>query len=128
MGSDEAEIVRLTQSLLLAIAKADWSAYAELCDPDITCFEPEAKGQLVSGLDFHKFYFQFGAAKEGFNTTICSPSVRVVGDMALIAYVRVNQRVSAEGRPTESAVEETRVWQRSGGRWRHVHFHRSPIG
>jgi hypothetical protein len=22
---------------------------------------------------------------------------------------------------------ETRVWQRRGGHWRHVHFHRSPL-
>ena len=26
-----------------------------------------------------------------------------------------------------AAFEETRVWQRRDGRWRHVHFHRSPV-
>jgi calcium/calmodulin-dependent protein kinase (CaM kinase) II len=121
------EILELTQRLLKAIASADWKAYEELCDPSLTCFEPEAHGQLVQGLDFHKFYFQLGPAKDGHVTSICSPTIRVVGDLAVIAYVRLNQRLSADHSPKESAVEETRVWQRTGGRWRHVHFHRSPI-
>lgn len=124
---DENEILRLTGRLLDAIATSDWKTYEELCDPSITAFEPEAKGQLVAGLDFHRFYFSLGPAKEGHNTEICSPSVRVAGEMAVIAYVRLNQRYAADGSPKESAVEETRVWQKIDGRWRHVHFHRSPL-
>ncbi len=121
------EIFDLTQKLLHSIATADWKAYEDLCDPSLTCFEPEAHGQLVQGLAFHRFYFQLGPANEGHETTICSPTIRVSGDFAVIAYVRLNQRLSADGSPKESAVEETRVWQRTGGKWRHVHFHRSPI-
>ncbi len=48
-----------------------------------------------------------------------------MGDAAIVSYVRLNQRVDAEGRPTTAAVEETRVWQKIDGQWRHVHFHRS---
>ena len=29
----------------------------KLCDDDLTAFEPEALGNLVEGLHFHKFYF-----------------------------------------------------------------------
>jgi calcium/calmodulin-dependent protein kinase (CaM kinase) II len=55
-----------------------------------------------------------------------SPHVRVMGDAAVVVYVRLNQRVDEHGKPVETAVQETRIWQRQGGRWRHVHFHRSP--
>ena len=119
------ELLRLNQALLDSIAKADWKAYQELCDPTLTCFEPEALGQLVEGMEFHRFYFQLGAATAPFNTTMASPHVRVMGDVAVISYVRLNQRVSKDGVPSTRAVEETRVWQKQGGVWRHVHFHRS---
>ncbi len=29
-------------------------------DPQLTCFEPEAHGNLIEGLDFHRFYFDNG--------------------------------------------------------------------
>lgn len=123
------EILQLTEKLLQSIVTADWPAYEALCDPSITAFEPEAHGHLVEGLAYHKFYFQLGPAKEGHNTTICSPSIRVAGDMAVISYIRLNQRLAADGSPKESVVEETRVWQKKDGRWKHVHFHRSmPAG
>ncbi len=30
---------------------------SKLCTEDMTCFEPEACAQLVTGMEFHKFYF-----------------------------------------------------------------------
>jgi calcium/calmodulin-dependent protein kinase (CaM kinase) II len=119
------ELVRLNQRLLDAIARADWAEYRDLCDPMLTCFEPEAVGQLVEGLDFHEFYFKLGPVKETYCTTMAGPHVRLMGDVAVVAYVRLNQRVQADGSPVTRAVEETRVWQRQNGKWKHVHFHRS---
>src|SRR5690242_4921319 len=119
------ELLQLNQRLLDSIAAADWATYEELCDPSLSAFEPESRGQVVEGLAFHRFYFNLGGAKGEHNTTMCSPHVRVMGDVAVVAYVRLNQRVEAQGKPVETAVAETRVWQRTGGRWRHVHFHRS---
>lgn len=29
-----------------------------MCDPGMTAFEPEALGNLVEGLEFHRFYFE----------------------------------------------------------------------
>ena len=29
-------------------------------DPQLTCFEPETCGNLIEGLDFHRFYFDNG--------------------------------------------------------------------
>ncbi len=121
------ELLRLNQRLLDCIAQADWATYEELCDPSLTAFEPEALGQLVEGLAFHRFYFDCGGVQGNHNTTMCSPRVRVMGDVAVIAYVRLNQRLHADGAPVTTGVEETRVWQRQDGRWKHVHFHRSPL-
>ena len=56
------EILQLNQRLLDAIATADWTTYEALCDPQLTAFEPEARGQRVQGLGFHRFYFDLGAA------------------------------------------------------------------
>jgi calcium/calmodulin-dependent protein kinase (CaM kinase) II len=91
----------------------------------LTAFEPEALGQLVEGLEFHRFYFDLGGAKGRHNTTMASPRVRLMGDMAVVTYVRLNQRQAADGSPATTGVSETRIWQRQDGRWRHVHFHRS---
>lgn len=121
----KAELLRLNQKLLDSIASGDWATYAELCDPTLTCFEPEANGQLVEGLDFHRFYFQLPPAKTPATTTMASPHVRIMGDVAVISYVRLNQRVTGDGAPVTRAVEETRVWQKKNGVWKHVHFHRS---
>ncbi len=120
------ELLQLNQRLLDSIARADWTTYEELCDPSLSAFEPESRGQLVEGMAFHRFYFNLGGSKGEHNTTMASPHVRLMGDVAVVAYVRLNQRVDGSGSPVVSAVEETRVWQRQGGRWRHVHFHRSP--
>jgi calcium/calmodulin-dependent protein kinase (CaM kinase) II len=119
------ELLRLNQKLLESIANADWAAYAELCDPTLSCFEPEAQGQIVEGMEFHRFYFQLGAATKPHCTTMASPHVRIMGDVAVVSYVRLNQRVQADGSPVVRLVEETRVWQKQNGTWKHVHFHRS---
>ena len=132
MPDAAAELIALNQKLLNAIVGGDWKTYADLCDPTLTCFEPEARGQLVAGMAFHKFYFDLGSggAKPAVATvvTMASPNVRLLGaDAAVLCYVRLNQKLNAAGEPITAAVEETRVWQKQGGAWKHVHFHRSPL-
>jgi len=121
------ELLRLNERLLQSIATADWATYQELCDPTLTAFEPEAVGHLVEGMEFHRFYFNLGGARNPHHTTMSSPHVRLMGDVAVMAYVRLNQRVGADGAPLTVAFEETRVWQRQEGRWRHVHFQRTAL-
>ena len=125
MTADNDELLQLNQRLLECIAQGDWATYEKMCDPSMTAFEPEAQGQLIEGLEFHRFYFQLPGAIAPFNTTMASPHVRVMGDVAALSYVRLNQRVAADGTPSTKAVEETRVWQKQNGVWKHVHFHRS---
>src|SRR5438552_1093400 len=105
------ELLRLTRRLLECIGQADWASYAELCDPSLTAYEPEALGQRVEGLEFHRFYFELGSAARNQQTTICTPHVRVMGDVAVVSYVRLGQRVR-DGAPATVGFAETRVWQR----------------
>jgi calcium/calmodulin-dependent protein kinase (CaM kinase) II len=121
------ELLKLTHRLLDSIAGGDWATYQELCDPTLTSFEPEAHGVLVEGLAFHKFYFDLGGIRGPHHTTISAPSVRVMGDSAVVAYVRHVQRLGPDGLATTVSHSETRIWQRRDGHWRHVHFHRSPL-
>ena len=125
MADARQELLALNQRLLDSIANADWKTYQDLCDPSLTCFEPEAQGQLIQGLAFHQYYFKLGATKGEHCTTMASPHVRMLGVTAILSYVRVNQRLQADGAPVTRMVEETRVWQRIAGKWKHVHFHRS---
>src|SRR5207249_9784780 len=119
------ELLRLNQRLLDSITTGDWATYEELCDPSLTAIEPEAPGQVVEGLTFHRFYFDLGGVRGRHQTTMASPRVRLMGDVAVIAYVRLIQKVGPDGEAVTVATAETRVWQRREGRWRHVHFHRS---
>jgi Calcium/calmodulin dependent protein kinase II association domain len=85
------------------------------------------QGNLVEGLDFHKFYFDFGADQQqsrssftnsSVKLTESKPAVRVMGTSAVVNYVR---RIGSG-----ETFEETRVWQLFSGQWRQVHFHRGP--
>ena len=76
--AEEKEILELTQRLINAVIERDSMnirecvcggdepgptvyfsiSYSKLCMEEMTCFEPEACCQLISGMDFHKFYFE----------------------------------------------------------------------
>lgn len=120
------ELIALTQQLLESIANGDWETYARLCDPSLSAFEPEARGQLVEGMAFHKYFFDLGRPKTPQHTTMCAPHVRRLGhDVAIVSYVRLHQKLDSDGAPVIRRHEETRVWQQQQGEWKHVHFHRS---
>ncbi|XP_050393885.1 calcium/calmodulin-dependent protein kinase type II delta chain isoform X7 [Patella vulgata] len=145
------EIVKLTEQLLQAITGGDYDTYTKLIDPNLTSFEPEALGNLIVGMDFHKFYFDHGACTAGVaqylpksdntfsrhatvlsknnkavNTSMVNPHVHLLGDdSACIAYVRLTQYIDRNGLPVTMQSEETRVWQRKDNKWQNVHFHRS---
>lgn len=122
----EQELLALNQRLLDSIQAADWATYEELCDPSLSAFEPEGRGQLIVGMPFHRYYFDLGAVAGPRQVTMASPHVRWLGaDAAVISYVRLVQKIGPSGAPETTSTEETRVWQRQAGRWRHVHFHRS---
>ncbi|XP_072851071.1 calcium/calmodulin-dependent protein kinase type II subunit gamma isoform X7 [Pogona vitticeps] len=120
------EIIKITEQLIEAINNGDFEAYTKICDPGLTSFEPEALGNLVEGMDFHKFYFENLLSKNSkpIHTTILNPHVHVIGDdAACIAYIRLTQYIDGQGRPRTMQSEETRVWHRRDGKWLNVHYH-----
>ncbi|XP_023128590.1 calcium/calmodulin-dependent protein kinase type II subunit beta isoform X2 [Amphiprion ocellaris] len=120
------EIIKITEQLIEAVNNGDFEAYAKICDPGLTSFEPEGLGNLVEGMDFHRFYFDNLLSKNSkpIHTTILNPHVHMIGDdAACIAYIRLTQFVDGQGSPRSSQSEETRVWHRRESRWQNVHFH-----
>ncbi|XP_062422502.1 calcium/calmodulin-dependent protein kinase type II subunit gamma isoform X4 [Pungitius pungitius] len=120
------EIIKMTEQLIEAINNGDFEAYTRICDPGLTSFEPEALGNLVEGMDFHKFYFDNLLSKNSkpVHTTILNPHVHLIGEeAACIAYIRLTQYMDAQGRPRSCQSEETRVWHRRDAKWLNVHFH-----
>ena len=102
----ENEVLAATRSLLESIVAQDWETYTSLVDASISCFEPEAFGNLVEGLEFHKFYFNnenknndrtsnySSKRKRVNNTTMVRPHVRILagGNAAVVSYVRLTQQ------------------------------------
>ncbi|XP_049316501.1 calcium/calmodulin-dependent protein kinase type II alpha chain isoform X2 [Bactrocera dorsalis] len=125
------EIIKITEQLIEAINSGDFDGYTKICDPHLTAFEPEALGNLVEGIDFHKFYFEnvLGKNCKAINTTILNPHVHLLGeDAACIAYVRLTQYIDKQGHAHTHQSEETRVWHKRDNKWQNVHFHRSASG
>ncbi|XP_005930667.1 calcium/calmodulin-dependent protein kinase type II subunit gamma isoform X25 [Haplochromis burtoni] len=126
MKARKQEIIKMTEQLIEAINNGDFEAYTRICDPGLTSFEPEALGNLVEGMDFHKFYFENLLSKNSkpVHTTILNPHVHLIGeDAACIAYIRLTQYMDGQGRPRSCQSEETRVWHRRDAKWLNVHFH-----
>ncbi|XP_036428459.1 calcium/calmodulin-dependent protein kinase (CaM kinase) II gamma 1 isoform X9 [Colossoma macropomum] len=124
--SRKQEIIKITEQLIEAVNNGDFEAYTRICDPGLTSFEPEALGNLVEGMDFHKFYFENLLSKNNkpVHTTILNPHVHLIGeDAACIAYIRLTQYIDSQGRPRSCQSEETRVWHRRDSKWLNVHFH-----
>src|SRR5262249_8298739 len=102
--------------------------YGEVWASPLPAFEPEAAGQLVEGLAFHRFYFNLGGTHGRHQTTMCSPKVRLMGDAAVVTYARLIQRVGPDGAGVTVASLETRLRPRTDARWRDGHFHRTALG
>ncbi|XP_026996395.1 calcium/calmodulin-dependent protein kinase (CaM kinase) II gamma 1 isoform X19 [Tachysurus fulvidraco] len=126
MKARKQEIIKITEQLIEAVNNGDFEAYTRICDPGLTSFEPEALGNLVEGMDFHKFYFENLLSKNNkpVHTTILNPHVHLIGeDAACIAYIRLTQYIDSQGHPRTCQSEETRVWHRRDAKWLNVHFH-----
>ena len=113
-ASDRDTILELTQKLLVCIIDGDWETYTELCCPTLTCFEPEALGNLVDGLEFHQYYFNlpssnYNSAPLPVQAKLVPPHAPAMGATAVIAYGRVTQKM-AEGKTITFNMAEQLGW------------------
>lgn len=126
-------VKRALDHLLETVADGNWQKYENLCDKNMTCFEPESVGYVAKGLKFHKFYFDLPPAAGDApavkpNVTLCDVHVRMLsgGDSAVVCYIRLIQKVGQNG-PETLKSNETRVFEKKHGQWICVHFHRTPV-
>ena len=67
-------------------------------------------------MDFHRFYFDRGGVRGGYNLTICAPHVRLLGDVAVVSYVRLLQVLDDAGKPGHIALgRDPRLAASAGG-------------
>ena len=78
-------------------------------------------------MDFHETYFGSPAPGKR-KSSVRAPHIRVLGDTAVVAYVRLVQSTTSDGQHSTTAFEETRIWHKTGDGWKNVHFHRSNVG
>ncbi len=71
--SDATELLELSQRFLDVIEEQDWESYLKLCDPTLTAYEPEAVGNLLTGLEFHRIYFESNRRGATLKSTISCP-------------------------------------------------------
>lgn len=146
-------LLAMNQSLLDSIASCDYDVYSKLCAEDMSCMEPESNQNVVIGKGFHKYYFDiYGTADNTklkpkpkphrTNVTMVRPHVQWIGTGAaaaeeppigaVISYVKLTQHWSSAegggggGAPVTVQQSETRVWEKRGGGWVNIHFHKSP--
>uniref|UniRef100_A0AAZ3PIW9 calcium/calmodulin-dependent protein kinase n=1 Tax=Oncorhynchus tshawytscha TaxID=74940 RepID=A0AAZ3PIW9_ONCTS len=124
------EIIKVTEQLIESINNGDFEAYAKICDPGLTSFEPEALGNLVEGHDFHRFYFDNALSKgsKPVHTILLNPHVHlIVGERSSASpTIRLSQYMDA-GDASSTMQSESPVWLRSLslGKWQNIHFHQS---
>ena len=141
-------LLNKNQSLLNSIVDLNYEAYDFLCSDDMSCIEPETNRNVVSGKEFHKYYFDvFGSIKkdgeEGetgmvaktaaaattttTKVTMVMPHVQIMceGNAAVISYVKLTQQTSSGKPPVTIQESETRVWEKRDSKWVNIHFHKS---
>ena len=121
-------VVELTRRLLRSIAEGDWKTYASCATRRSRRSSRSRAGNWSKGWTSTASISNRGGIRGGYNISFCAPHVRVLGDAAVVCYVRLLQMQDDAGKAVVHRFEETRVWQRQSSGWRHVHFHRSNCG
>ncbi|KAK3521864.1 hypothetical protein QTP70_018603, partial [Hemibagrus guttatus] len=97
------EIIKITEQLIEAVNNGDFEAYAKICDPGLTSFEPEALGNLVEGMDFHRFYFE-NSSKSWALMLSEKPHCHAGTDLGTLVTVKGNCNAAAFRKILDSSV------------------------
>ena len=122
------ELVEITWRMLEAIHTGDDHTYADLCMPDLSCFE-DVCAYRIDGVEFHVTLIRQMAQNPASRPTrfdILHPRVQVYGDTTgIVTYTRLMTYDDA-GKPRWQTFNESRVFVKHDGQWKMAHFHRSP--
>lgn len=127
--SPEEVVLALTRDLLEHIyVQPSAEFYAAHVDPDVTAYEgPPLR---VDGIGYHLFALRQAAREippgEERYFELLNPKVQLLGEAAVVTGT-TRLTVVRDGAFTHTFLQETRVWARRDGRWRLVHFHKSPV-
>ena len=121
------ELLTITWRMLEAIHMGDAHTYADLCRPELTCFE-DVCAYRIDGVEFHTSLIRQMAenpANRPARFDMLTPHVQIYGDTAIVTYTRL-MTYDHEGKPTWRPFNETRVFVKEQDNWKMAHFHRSP--
>lgn len=130
-GQTERELLEITRRMLNAIHTGDAHTYADLCRPELTCFE-DVCAYRIDGIEFHTSLIRQMAenpANRPARFDMLTPHVQLYGDTAIVTYTRL-MTYDLDGKPTWRTFNETRVFikehNKEHSNWKMAHFHRSP--
>ena len=123
---DIREIDEKLMELHHAIQQADIETYTSLISEDVTCFEPETKGQLLRGRGLHLFFVEQSQPVKRYHIELIDPVLQVKDSMAFAAYSLHLTEVEGD-RETIKTENVTRIFQKEGDKWVLIHFHRSVL-
>ncbi len=125
MADTTQELLALNQRLLDSIAGGDWATYQELCDPSLTAVEPESHGQVIEGLN-SIVSTSTSAASAAAARQRNALRMSVSWATPLLSSTRGSSSALTPTGGVHSATSR-RALARKDGKWRHVHFHRTPL-
>jgi calcium/calmodulin-dependent protein kinase (CaM kinase) II len=128
-AEDEQEILDLTRQLLENIyVHPSASYYEDHVDPGVTAYEglPTRKDGIGYHLVALKTLEDASGGKTANHLELLNPKVQLYGDFAVVTCT--TEVTNFGGTKMEvDLLNETRVWVRIDGKWKLVHFHKSPV-
>ncbi|MDX2150637.1 MAG: nuclear transport factor 2 family protein [Bryobacteraceae bacterium] len=113
----EEEIIGLETRALERWGNGDPDGFLELCDPEVTYFDPFSKGRL--DLDALRALYESIRGQVRIDSfQLVEPRVQVHGDLAILTF-----RFVSRGSEGSLNWHTTEVYRRCGACWRILHTH-----